>query len=243
MSERAIELLAMPEDESHIILDIGCGSGLSGDCITEAGHTWIGIDISRHMLDVALYREVEGDLLLGDMGEGLPFRAGSFDGAISVSAIQWLCNAETSNHNPIKRMQAFFSTLYASLTREGRAVLQFYPESVKQADLLQREALRAGFTGGIVVDFPNSTRAKKCFLVLNVNPVRNMPQPLLETSQDPNLILQGRILNTAREARRNKRHPKNSVSWIKEKKERARKQMKDVQTDSKYTGRKRKPRF
>lgn len=45
------------------------------------------------MLDVALEREVEGDLLLGDLGHGLPLRAGTFDGAISISAVQWLCNA------------------------------------------------------------------------------------------------------------------------------------------------------
>lgn len=40
-------------------------------------------------------------------------------------------------------------------------MLQFYPESVAQADLLQSEALRAGFSGGLIVDYPNSTRAKK----------------------------------------------------------------------------------
>ena len=52
-----------------------------------------GADISPAMLDVALEREVEGDLLLGDLGHGLPLRAGTFDGAISISAVQWLCNA------------------------------------------------------------------------------------------------------------------------------------------------------
>lgn len=40
-------------------------------------------------LGVAKEREVEGDLLLGDLGQGLPFRAGVFDGAISISALQW----------------------------------------------------------------------------------------------------------------------------------------------------------
>lgn len=33
-------------------------------------------------VDVAQEREVEGDLVLGDIGYGMPFRAGSFDGAI-----------------------------------------------------------------------------------------------------------------------------------------------------------------
>lgn len=27
-----------------------CGSGLSGEALTEAGHHWVGMDISRHML-------------------------------------------------------------------------------------------------------------------------------------------------------------------------------------------------
>lgn len=44
--------------------------------------------------------QCEGDLLLGDLGHGLPLRAGMFDGAISISAVQWLCNADKSSHDP-----------------------------------------------------------------------------------------------------------------------------------------------
>ena len=65
--------------------------------------------------DVANEREVEGDLLLGDLGQGLPFRAGAFDGAISISALQWLCNADKAGQKPAKRLLAFFSSLYACL--------------------------------------------------------------------------------------------------------------------------------
>lgn len=56
-----------------------------------------GLDISCAMLDIAREREVEGDLCLQDLGQGLPLRAGIFDGAISISAIQWLCNAVGSS--------------------------------------------------------------------------------------------------------------------------------------------------
>jgi len=45
---------------------------------------WVGVDIAPAMLAVAQERELEGDLVLGDMGEGMPFRAGAFDGAISI---------------------------------------------------------------------------------------------------------------------------------------------------------------
>ena len=114
MSERALELLALPEDQSCYLLDIGCGSGLSGDCCEEMGHTWLGLDISQAMLDIARERESEaGDVLCADMGQGLSFRAGSFDGAISISALQWLCNADKSWHNPHKR---FVSPLSLTLT-------------------------------------------------------------------------------------------------------------------------------
>lgn len=33
-----------------LLLDIGCGSGLSGDVIEENGHMWVGLDISKSML-------------------------------------------------------------------------------------------------------------------------------------------------------------------------------------------------
>jgi len=50
MCRRAIELLLLPEDQSCLLLDIGCGSGLSGDVLESEGHTWIGMDISSAML-------------------------------------------------------------------------------------------------------------------------------------------------------------------------------------------------
>ena len=64
---------------------------------------------------VAQEREVEGDLFLHDMGEGLGFRAGTFDGVISVSALQWLCNADRKTQHPPKRLHCFFSSLYACM--------------------------------------------------------------------------------------------------------------------------------
>nr|AFK38391.1 unknown [Lotus japonicus] len=89
LSERALELLALPDDGvPKLLVDIGCGSGLSGETLSENGHHWIGLDISPSMLNVALEREVEGDLLVGDMGQGLGLRPGVIDGAISISAVQ-----------------------------------------------------------------------------------------------------------------------------------------------------------
>ena len=87
MSERAIELLNMDNESGSLILDIGCGSGLSGSALAENNFNWIGIDISRDMMNVAVERKSEGDLLEIDMGQGFNFRPGVFDGAVSVSAL------------------------------------------------------------------------------------------------------------------------------------------------------------
>lgn len=50
MSERAIELLVLPEDTPCYLLDIGCGSGLSGSVLEDQGHCWVGLDIAKAML-------------------------------------------------------------------------------------------------------------------------------------------------------------------------------------------------
>ncbi|KAG6867021.1 18S rRNA (guanine1575-N7)-methyltransferase [Blastosporella zonata] len=82
MTYRALELLNLPPEEPAFLLDIGCGSGLSGEILDEEGYIWTGVDIAPSMLEVALEREVEGDLFLQDIGQGFGFRPGSFDGAI-----------------------------------------------------------------------------------------------------------------------------------------------------------------
>lgn len=57
MSERCLDLIGITEitddEEPKFVLDLGCGSGLSGEIIDERGHMWWGIDISSSMLKVA----------------------------------------------------------------------------------------------------------------------------------------------------------------------------------------------
>lgn len=50
MTHRALELLNLPPDEPKFLLDIGCGSGLSGEILEEEGHHWVGVDIAPSML-------------------------------------------------------------------------------------------------------------------------------------------------------------------------------------------------
>eukprot|EP01087_Luapelamoeba_hula_P007659 TRINITY_DN1870_c1_g1_i1.p1 TRINITY_DN1870_c1_g1~~TRINITY_DN1870_c1_g1_i1.p1 ORF type:complete len:292 (+),score=58.87 TRINITY_DN1870_c1_g1_i1:94-969(+) len=257
MSERALELLALPADEPSLLLDIGCGSGLSGTVLSNSGHEWIGFDISSAMLNVAVDRKVDGDMFLLDMGQGVPFRPGVFDGAISVSALQWLCNKDKSSHNPVLRMRAFFQSLYNSLKRGARAVFQFYPSDPQQMQMLTNAAMRSGFSGGIVIDYPNSTKAKKIFLCLWAGTPPGgfqLPQGLNGTEEEEEgprtSVTYDRIearnrakIAHAPDRKRGSKKMKKSKEWIQAKKDSQRKQGKDVRPDSKYTGRKRRGAF
>ena len=53
ITDRAIELLRLDSSKPALVLDVGCGSGLSGQVLEERGHAWVGCDVSRDMLHVA----------------------------------------------------------------------------------------------------------------------------------------------------------------------------------------------
>lgn len=268
MTLRAIEMLRLPpaERQKCLILDIGCGSCLSGEMIAYKGHDWVGVDISREMLLAAKEREFEElddgedeegeddsddydeddeeddeedeeeeeeeeedsrderafkgkmkqmgidvdeegqqgpksiheavglsvgrfkcDVVESDMGAGLPFRPGVFDGAISISAVQWLLVASSRDQVPERRIKKFFNALQSCLAPGARAVLQFYPENTDQINKLTLGATQCGFNGGVVVDYPHSTKARKYYLVLySGHPGANYrpPRPLGTGEED-----------------------------------------------------------
>ncbi|KAI6184786.1 hypothetical protein M3Y97_00633700 [Aphelenchoides bicaudatus] len=226
MSERAIQLLELKDPETSFVLDIGCGSGISGSVLTEEGIPWMGVDISAPMLEQAKnFMEVEGDLVLADMGAGLPFTAGAFDGAISISAIQWLCHANRANENPERRLLEFFQSLFACLTRGARAVFQFYPDSPAQAELICNQSRKAGFNGGLVIDYPESQKNKKVYLVVMTSGIEFLPKGITD---EEDVQQKDRVDNACRQAfssgkrHNNKKKIPGTKEWIELKKERQR---------------------
>jgi len=133
-------------------------------------------------------------------------------------------------------------------------------------------ASRVGFAGGLVVDYPNSSKAKKYYLCLSFERTYRIPKALgvgeLSSSSSSSASSAGRgggaggnaragvsVLTRdtggSKEARRNKRAggqkkrqgSVKGVDWIMMKKERQIRQGKTVKKDSKYTGRKRSVGF
>lgn len=56
----------------------------------------------------------------------------------------------------------------------GRVVLQFYPEGKGQVETLTTAAMKSGFSGGLIIDYPNSTKAKKYYLVIEAGGNSNL---------------------------------------------------------------------
>lgn len=249
LSERAIELLAFTDDSPKLLLDIGCGTGLSGKVLEKKGHTWIGCDISKSMLDVGRLQndtKANGDTFVLDMGIGMPFRSGTFDGCISISALQWLCNSDSSEQNPIRRINRFFLSLYLCMIRGARCIFQFYPENTQQMELLTSAALRSGFVGGVLVDYPNSAKAKKYFLVLTAGQYQGAKKEAIPQALTDENHAEFENTRTRDKVRRSKqdKEKKGSKEWIKNKNERRQKQGKNSRENmSKYSGQRRKPTF
>lgn len=249
MTYRCLELLDLPASEHAIVgdddddddgddeeedrvrarpsylLDIGAGSGLSGEILTEEGHQWVGMDVSGGMLGQSLrwpapsrpdtdgpllslqrshssakskatscspisVRESHSDRVLSTAqsrqsilsrsSEGLGEREKTSSWSwprltspsgrltrltfaptqpCSVSVLQWLCNADSTSHSPVGRLLRFFTDLFGCLRKGSRAVFQFYPESDEQVKFIMNQATRAGFGGGLCVDYVSFTRA------------------------------------------------------------------------------------
>ena len=130
----------------------------------------------------------------------------------------------------------------------GAAVLR----ARKQDYGLQTSTPGGRFAGGITVDYPNSTKAKKFYLCLSFERTYQVPQGLDDAAmiatahanshtQQQNMIV-SRSSSGSRKGKAKKAAFK-SKEWIVAKKSRMQMQGKVTKTDSKYTGRKRKSRF
>ena len=120
--------LALTGQQKRLLLDLGCGSGLSSSGLSPPAattasatstatastatstatssarpppqqHEWIGLDVAWEMLALAVANARCGRpaVVHADLSRGLPMRAGCcVDGAVSVSMLQWLCDAPSA---------------------------------------------------------------------------------------------------------------------------------------------------
>ena len=134
-------------------------------------------------------------------------------------------NAETSHptSSPPHRLTRFFTTLHSAMRNPSRVVLQFYPSSDDQIQLITSIAQKAGFGGGIVIDYPNSKKAKKVFLCLFVGGgggQQHVPQGLQGDQEEEDKVTFERRRDRERlKAKNGRRKNVKDKDWILKKKE------------------------
>lgn len=231
ITERCLKIIKDPE--GALILDIGCGSGISTERILDNGNYVIGVDISEEMLRLAQNRveaimygtEAAGkfcDFATVDIGEGLPFQSATFDYAISVSVLQWLCVQD----NFKKLLNAFFYTLYDVMKSTGMAVLQYFPETDKHMEDIMKYAKKHGFAGGTLIENADSKKKKKTYLILEMAYSKGKTDHVAAVKE--------------KKFKRVKNKDLNYREWILRKKEKRLALGLNVPLTSKYTGRKRR---
>lgn len=84
----ASALAGFTPEQDLAILDIGCGTGLSGKHLAEAGFTRIdGCDLNAEMLEVAKTRNVYDRLWQSTLKDPFPFEDGTYDAITAIGVI------------------------------------------------------------------------------------------------------------------------------------------------------------
>ncbi len=81
-------LAGFTPDQDLLVLDIGCGTGLSGQVLAETGFTRIeGCDINPDMLEIAKSRNIYDNIWLEDVRKPMNFEDGLYDAITAVGSI------------------------------------------------------------------------------------------------------------------------------------------------------------
>jgi predicted TPR repeat methyltransferase len=125
-------------DPSRPLLDVGCGTGLSGLAFAKHGFTNItGSDVSSGMLEQARGRGVYSEVIHADADDPFPFPAGTYDALAAVGVIG-------AGAAPLAVLQAMMEKLISG----GRIVFSFNDRTLDDpafVDFVDAEATAGRF--------------------------------------------------------------------------------------------------
>ena len=156
---RALQFLELQEGKK--ILDAGCGTGIGMKVMEKLGYETTGIDVSEELLEKA--RDKELFVKEADMRE-IPFENASFDGIVSISALQWLLSGSKKEREA--NVSKVAKEFYRVLGKEGKAIIQFYPKSEEEMMETAKVFRKSGFGVRIEIESAGNAKKRKIFLIL-----------------------------------------------------------------------------
>ena len=145
-----------PRDSLPLIVDVGCGTGLSSIGALDLGYTVIGLDYAPSMLHGACTALVAKGRC--DIREGIPVRTNSAAAVLSVGALHYLGMDAAA-------CSSFMKHVARVLVEDGVFTAQFFPPEEGQVGLLEAAAGEAGLVGVGFQDQPHRTNARRWFFV------------------------------------------------------------------------------
>lgn len=158
---KAIEFLGLKKNS--LILDAGCGTGWSTEVIQEMGYRVIGFDISKSMLKIA--RRKGFKVVLCDLRHLKCFKPNTFDGIISISALNFIAEGIRGYGNFLKVYRKVAKAFNEILKKKGRVVIEYYPQSEEELKASMKAFKLEGFSGGLQIE-GYKTRKEQKFLIL-----------------------------------------------------------------------------
>lgn len=159
----------LPPTCADLVLDLGCGSGLSSATFESLGkHRVVGCDLSIAMLAHARRSGSAFDFVQADISRPLPFRDAAFSAALSVSTVQHLLQPAADGALPAERLGTLFHEVRRTVA-PGRSVprslsLQFHVDGAPDARRIRDAAREAGVPCELIVDQPYASDSRRWFL-------------------------------------------------------------------------------
>ena len=87
-----VSLARLTEGSAWTVLDAGCGTGLAGQALRDAGFggRLLGVDLSPTRSRWRAARGIYDELVLGDLQQPLPYRDDSVDAVVCVGVLTYV---------------------------------------------------------------------------------------------------------------------------------------------------------
>jgi SAM-dependent methyltransferase len=112
-----LSMLRQRRMRSGLVVDLGCGSGIFGRTLCDAGYDLLGIDQSAAMIDIARTRVPNGEFRHGSL------LAAKLPPCVAVTAVGECVNYLFDRSNTKRRLFGLFRRIYEALLPGGLLVL------------------------------------------------------------------------------------------------------------------------
>ena len=174
--EKEIISELLKEIPKEKMLELGCGTGHWTEFFVNQGFNVTGVDISEAMLNIAIGKKLEANLLLAN-SESLPFEDGSFKSIVSITMLEFVENQDKAVQEMHRVLKPGGYLIMGFLNAESQlGINKDKDETFKNANLLKISGIETKFKQFHLVHIKQGVYLTEEFDILdNSNKISNTP--------------------------------------------------------------------